>query len=141
MGMKKLRFIDDEVILQILQDLRSIEKKAAIEIYCNGKTALQFIPGAMSPDKQNWLRRKRNTVLHFGMSTMEFHKKIQGDASLISEKYGLDASAYTVVPGAIPLEMEYGGVVGCLAITGLSPEEDHALAERLLQNAIERQYE
>ncbi|MCI6157697.1 MAG: heme-binding protein [Peptoniphilaceae bacterium] len=141
MKKQRLRFIDDELFLNFLQDLRISNPQAAIEVYCQGRISLLFLPQAMSRDKRNWLRRKRNTVLQFGMSTYDFHKKVQGDESLLSSKYGLKAEDFTAVPGAVPLEIESVGIVGCLAITGLSPEEDHELAVHLLNLAIGRQYE
>ncbi len=127
----------EENCLYALESLRELNQGAAMEIFKNGRRALLFIPDKMSPDKENWLERKRNSVLYFGMSTHDLNKKCEGQPSVLETKYGLDKGNYTLTPGSIPLVIHGVGLVGALSITGLLPEEDHDLAVEILRRVME----
>lgn len=125
--------------LNMLKELRERNKKAALEIFKNGRRSLLFIPDHMSLDKENWLIRKRNAVLYFGLSTYDLHKKCDGDESLLETKYGLSLKDVTLVMGSIPLIVEGAGLIGAITVTGLLPEEDHELATELLKRVKDNQ--
>lgn len=132
-----LKGFTEEDGLLALRVLRELNPKAALEIFKNGRRTLLFLTDEMNPDKENWLRRKRNSVLYFGMSTHDLFKKCQGEESLLESKYGLNKADYTLTPGSIPISIEGVGLVGALSVTGLLPEEDHDLAMNLLQHVME----
>ncbi len=130
------RFTEDDGLFA-LKTLRELNPAAALEIYKNGRRMLLFITDKMSPDKENWLERKRNSVLYFGLSTHDLNKKCDGQASVLESKYGLDKGNYTLVAGGIPIVIEGVGMVGALCVTGLLPEEDHDLAVNILHKVKE----
>lgn len=111
-------------------------KDIAIEIFLNGKISFMFIPSSMGLDKVDWLKRKRNSVIYFGMSTLDLNLKLGGNEKLLSEKYALRLSEFTIVAGSIPIVIEDVGIVGALTITGLKPEEDHDFAEKILEEIL-----
>lgn len=127
----------EEDVLRLLSICRRQTNKAAIEIFKNGRTSLRFLPDHLNADKTDWLRRKRNSVLYFGLSTAALNKKLNGEELLLETKYGLRREAYTITPGSVPIRVRGAGLIGALSITGLSPEEDHALAVSLLQKLLE----
>lgn len=125
--LKELNDSDYSIIIHECQ-----MNNVGVELYLNGKTRLQYLPNALAPDKENWLRRKRNTVLRFGMSTLDFYEKNDGNEDVFELKYGLNRSDYTSTPGSIPVFIEKTREVGTLTITGLAPEEDHEFALKLV---------
>lgn len=108
-----------------------------VDIYLNGRTVFRFLPSALGADKEDWLCRKRNTVLYFGMSTQAMYEKCKGNEALLQTKYARELREFTLTPGSLPLVVEGTGLVGALTVTGLLPEEDHALAEKYLRSWIQ----
>lgn len=131
-----LNTFNEEDALTILAYIREMNKKAAVEVYVRGRRALLFIPDALAQDKEDWLRRKRNSVLYFGLSTQALFEKQQGDEGKIESKYGKSIADYTFTPGGIPIVLQDGGMIGALSVTGLLPEEDHALAVSLMERLL-----
>lgn len=132
-----LKTFHEDDALKILGFMREKNKKAALEVYVRGRRSLLFIPDEMAPDKEEWLRRKRNSVLYFGLSTQALFEKQQGDERKIESKYGKSIADYTFTPGSIPITLQNVGMIGALSVTGLLPEEDHALAVWLLEKLLE----
>ena len=92
-------------------------------------------------DKDNWVRRKTNTVLNFGHSSQWFYFKTQGNHDELTVKYGLSLSDYTVSGGAVPIILKACGCIGALAVSGYSgPWDDHNLAIAALMHLKEYQY-
>jgi uncharacterized protein (UPF0303 family) len=98
-----------------------------IDIYAYGKTLYHFNSDLATPDNENWLRRKKNTVLHFHHSSKYFYLKVNGDQDLIQTKYGLSKTDYATIHGGFPLRLKDGGVIGAICVSGLKPEQDHDL--------------
>ena len=87
-----------------------------------------------SQDKDNWVRRKTNTVLNFGHSSQWFYYKTLGNHEELTVKYGLSLKDYTVSGGAVPILIKGIGCIGAVAVSGYSgPWDDHDLAMRALR--------
>lgn len=99
--------------------------KYCISITLFGKEVFRYMSDECIVDNGSWLKRKTNACLYFGMSTLELFDKNQGKESNISEKYGLDNSLYTFVPGSIPIVLENQQVIGAVTVSGMLPMEDH----------------
>lgn len=126
--------------LRLLHLLLETSPQAALEVYHSGRPGVVYIPENLAPDKADWLRRKRNTVLYFGLSTQALFEKQKGEESLLASKYGLELKDYTWTPGGVPIQVKGVGLVGAVTVTGLKPEEDHALALGLLRTLQEEQH-
>ena len=102
-------------------------KQVCVDIFAYGKTLFHFASDKCIPDNDNWLRRKRNTVLYFGHSSKFISYKLNSDASLIASKYGKEIKDFAVIPGGFPIIVEGCGLVGAICVSGMKPEEDHQL--------------
>ncbi len=92
-------------------------------------------------DKDNWVRRKTNTVLNFGHSSQWFYYKTVGNHDELTIKYGLSLSDYTVSGGAVPIMIKACGCIGALAVSGYSGAwDDHDLAVAALRHLKEKQH-
>ncbi len=108
-----------------------------VEIFVFGRTCYQYLPDALGIDKADWLKRKRNSVLYFGMSTAALYEKCKHDESLLVTKYARKLEDYTLTPGSIPLRLKDSGLVGAITVTGLAPEDDH----RFVSEQVKRYFD
>lgn len=106
------------------------------DIYANGRTLFHFSTDHCTADKDNWLRRKWNTVLHFAHSTQFMYTKCKGDENLLASKYGCSLQDMTLTPGAFPILVKKVGCIGAVAVSGLKPEEDHQLILKGLETIL-----
>lgn len=109
---------------------RAAERGApvAIEVYAFGQVLfLSALPGSV-PDNLEWMRRKRNTVLRYGHSSMYVGMMNQQRGEAMAQYAFLSQSDYTDHGGSFPLLNSSGAVLGAVSISGLPSEEDHALA-------------
>jgi uncharacterized protein (UPF0303 family) len=89
------------------------------------------MPGA-TPNNANWVRRKRNTVLHFHRSSYGLGLQLERDKVDFTAKFGLSLSDYALHGGGFPVRVAQIGVVGAVAISGLPQREDHELVVEVL---------
>ncbi len=80
-----------------------------------------------TPDKDMWVRRKKNVVQHFYKSSIYMAEKIKVDGSNLHDKYGLHPKDYAAIGGSFPIIIKHVGVIGTITVSGLTPEEDHQL--------------
>ncbi|OOQ84307.1 DUF967 domain protein [Penicillium brasilianum] len=109
------------------------------------------------PDNENWVRRKRNTVLRFGMSSWAMRMKVlaglsgSASASAVEEaflkKYALASSSggavadeYAIHGGGYPIRVRgVEGVVAVVVVSGLKQEDDHAVVAETIKQVIKEQ--
>lgn len=79
-----------------------------------------------SPINDNWARRKSNTALLFGKSSLEMGCSLR-EAGQSLERHGLPHSDYADHGGAVPVYVAGVGVVAVVTVSGLPQLEDHAM--------------
>ncbi|MDD6467247.1 MAG: heme-binding protein [Erysipelotrichaceae bacterium] len=100
-----------------------------------------YVANQNSLDKDNWVRRKINTVMNFGHSSLWLYYKTNGDSQQLMQKYGLSMEDYTVSGGAVPLFVKGVGLIGAVAVSGYSGIwDDHQLIIDALKNLKEKQH-
>lgn len=106
----------------------AIERRnpVAIEIEIDGDIVYRYLNDGASESNFDWIRKKRNVVKHFQMSSGALAAKLKERNQTFQEVYGEDKS-YAVAAGAFPIRVENVGMIGSVGISGLSSEEDHAL--------------
>lgn len=105
----------------------NLEKPIAFEVYAYGQIFFRHSFGGLSPDKENWIERKRRCAMHFSTSTLSMEEKMTKEGTSIKKKYGLANESYVAVGGSIPLILQDGGVIGAVTVTGLKPDQDHQI--------------
>ncbi len=114
---------------------RKIEKEdlqIAYEVYGLNRILLSYMDPQLSLDKVNWISRKRNSVLSFGISTLALAERNNYNQDKFLEKYGYRNEEVTLTPGAVPIISQDGYMIGVLTVTGLTPQQDHDLATHVL---------
>ncbi|KAK4245729.1 hypothetical protein C7999DRAFT_16098 [Corynascus novoguineensis] len=122
-------------------------------------------PGTV-PDNEVWVRRKRNTVLRWGLSSWAMRMKVvaglRGQAvetesvmapvaaqveaefvkkyALASASGGAVAADYAIHGGGFPVRVRgVAGVVAVVVVSGLKQEDDHAVVAETVRKVIAAQ--
>ena len=111
-------------------------KPVAIGIWLAGQTLLYTGTGTITPNNEDWLRRKRNTVLRFGKSSLLVGSELSKTGSTLEEKQGLPLADYAAHGGGFPLMLRGTGCVGAFVVSGLTQREDHSLVVKVLSEAL-----
>jgi uncharacterized protein (UPF0303 family) len=133
-----LRFekFDEHTAWEVGSRLRSAAKTRgtalAIDITLGGHTVFaSALPGA-SPNNSNWVRRKRNTVLHFHRSSFGLGLQLEKDKTDFTAKFALPLADYAVHGGGFPVRLVGGNMIGAITVSGLPQREDHKIVVEVL---------
>jgi uncharacterized protein (UPF0303 family) len=77
-------------------------------------------------DNAQWIRRKENTVFHFGRSSLEVGVMFGHEGWSLSS-HGLSGQDYTLFGGGVPLRVANAGIVGAMSVSGLDHVKDHEM--------------
>ncbi len=127
---------DEEVAWQIGQQLRSLAVErgfsVVIDVCYFGKSLFYSALPGTSPDKFEWVRRKKNVVARFHRSSYAIALELEQKQSSLLEKYALSDQDYAAYGGACPIIVHNAGVVGSATVSGLPQRADHELVVEVL---------
>ena len=137
---KELQFprFSNEDAMTIGLDLYETAKKNRLPVSIDitrGRQQLfhAVLPGA-NPDNDLWIQRKNNVVRHFEHSSLYIFNELESEGKTIEERYCFDPGEFGAYGGSFPIIIKDTGVIGTIAVSGLSQNEDHML----VINAIRR---
>jgi uncharacterized protein (UPF0303 family) len=110
----------------------------AIDVMLGGYTVFSHAMPGSSPNNANWLRRKRNTVLHFHRSSYGFGLQLEHDKTDLVGKFALAPSDYAVHGGSFPIRVIGTGVVGAITVSGLPQRDDHNIVVEVLADFLQK---
>ncbi|KAH8649342.1 hypothetical protein BX600DRAFT_529985 [Xylariales sp. PMI_506] len=103
----------------------------SIVLASSGQTLFQACVGSTVIDNENWIRRKRNTVLRWGRSSWWWHCAFNGDENKFRDLFNMSveqSSEYAIHGGAIPIRVKgVEGVVAVVGVSGMKQEHDHGI--------------
>mmetsp|Transcript_8043 Transcript_8043/g.7987 ORF Transcript_8043/g.7987 Transcript_8043/m.7987 type:complete len:163 (+) Transcript_8043:47-535(+) len=86
-----------------------------------------------SLDNDQWIARKKRTVLRFGKSSFYIGQKLRIKKLPMEDALFVSPIDYASHGGSVPIRVKgVDGVIGTLTISGLAQEEDHLLAIEVL---------
>lgn len=86
-----------------------------------------------SLDNDQWILRKKRTVLRFGKSSFYIGQKLRIKGQPMEDALFVSPIDYASHGGSVPIRIKgVDGVIGTLTISGLAQEEDHLLAIEVL---------
>jgi uncharacterized protein (UPF0303 family) len=139
-----LRFVqfDEHTAWEIGSRLRAAAEKrgaaVAVDITLGGFSVFSCVLPGASPNNANWVRRKRNTVLHFHRSSYGFGLQLDHEKTDFTAKFGLPLSDYAVHGGSFPIRVNAIGVVGAITVSGLPQREDHEIIISVLADFLKQ---
>lgn len=112
-----------------------------IEIYAFSKTLFHYASDLSTVNNEEWIKKKRNSVLYFAHSTKFLNIKNNNDPTVLQKKYGLQLDQYCITMGGFPIRIKNCGVVGSICVSGMLPEQDHQFIIDLLDWYFHREQE
>ena len=118
-----------ELACDIIDANREFPKQVAMEIYIGNTQMFRYLPGRCGALQEMWLKKKRNTVVALGKSSVmaaaEMAMKEQTPLDVVP---GLpNADDYAAVGGGFPLRTKDGCIFGTVCVSGLPDVQDHAV--------------
>ena len=100
----------------------------AVDIWVNGYQVFRYGFQGTNNFNDLWLRRKVNTVNMLHRSTLRVHlMPWVGEDDICTDGH-LDLKQYSNMGGGFPIYVNGVGVIGAVAVSGLSHMEDHQMA-------------
>ena len=103
--------------LKLAEAAREYSAGVAIEITINGLSVFRYFPEGTTLDNSLWLARKARTVTLTGVSS-------------------LHPNEYAFGGGGFPLILRGVGMIGVIAVSGLTHMEDHMLVTDTLDEVL-----
>lgn len=129
---KDLQFTEftAETALEIGVALAARAKKEnltlSVDIRLNGHELFHYSAPGTSPDNDEWMRYKRNTVNRFHVSSYLYGLNLRKNNRTLAD-IGLSPTEYAPWGGGFPITVKNVGVVGTIAVSGLRDDEDHGV--------------
>lgn len=108
-----------------------------VDIEKNNTLIFTYAHDGTSPNNRYWLTRKKNVVKRFYQSSKAIAEKLEKAQMSFQERYG--EGDYAPAPGACPIIVQGVGVIGVIAVSGLSSQEDHDLIIEGMKYLLEKQ--
>jgi uncharacterized protein (UPF0303 family) len=109
----------------------------AFEIQVAGLVLFAAITEGATPGMQDWIRRKRNTVMRFARSSYAIGLELEFTGMTLESRQGLALSDFAGHGGGFPIRLRGTGLVGSIVVSGLPQREDHALVIEALATMLD----
>jgi uncharacterized protein (UPF0303 family) len=110
----------------------------AIEIALRDRPLFYTTTPGADTSNGNWIRRKRNTVLALGTSTLVVGMKLAKAGQTLEARYGLSPAEHASDGGGFPLRLRSLGVIGAITVSGMPSLDDHQLVTAVLRSFLQR---
>ncbi len=124
--------------MMLIEKGKKAYKPIAINISVNRRCLFHFSFDGALPDNDNWIQRKENIVYRFFKSSYFMELKLENEGKTVEEKYGTSLSELAPFGGSVPIAVDKTGVVGAITVSGLSPEDDHALVVKCVEDFLSK---
>ncbi|MFF2853565.1 heme-degrading domain-containing protein [Peribacillus sp. NPDC058002] len=121
---------------RLMDNARKANKSIVIDITRNSLQLFHFAMSGTSLDNDGWIKRKNNVVNRFGHSSYYMGIYYKSLSTTIKEKSFLSPEEYSSFGGSFPIIIKNVGMVGTIAVSGMTQEEDHNLIITVLQQLI-----
>jgi uncharacterized protein (UPF0303 family) len=125
-----------EVGMRLYENARKAGKAITINIIRSGQQLFHLAMEGTSVDNEHWIRRKVNVVNRFGHSSYYISTMIRESGKSFEDIFEVSIADYAPHGGAFPIIIKDVGVVGTVTVSGLTQEEDHAMAVEALRSFL-----
>lgn len=123
----------------IKQGAENISASVSIEVYAFEQVVFSYAMPGTSKDQQDWIRRKRNSVMRFGHSSYyQGQYNVSKNRDFEAIPY-LDPKKYCAHGGSFPIRIKNSGIIGAVTVSGLPQETDHQLAVDAMREIVSQQ--
>lgn len=121
--------------LKLAEAAREYSAGVAIEIIINGLSVFRYFPEGTTLDNSLWLARKARTVTLTGVSSLHALANLETAGETPADRK-LDPNEYAFGGGGFPLILRGVGMIGVIAVSGLTHMEDHMLVTDTLDEVL-----
>lgn len=114
------------LICEIASD--ELNKGIAVQIENDEHPLFTHFMKGTSKDNVYWINAKKNVVKHFGHSSLYVGEMYRDMGTTFKDGANLPLTDYQGEGGSFPLILSGKGRIGTITVSGLTGEEDHALA-------------
>ena len=122
--------------LRLVAVAGALGRPVAVDIHANGALLFHHAMDGCTPDHAFWLARKRRVVQRYARSSLYMGRCYRRRGTSFEAHTGLDPHEYGAKGGGFPLRVKACGQIGCITVSGLSEEEDHALVAGVLGDML-----
>ncbi|QHN03452.1 heme-degrading domain-containing protein [Granulicella sp. WH15] len=106
------------------------------EIQVAGRMLFAVAMNGAAQGQEDWIRRKRNTVMRFGRSSYHVGRQLVLDGTTLEERQGLKLADYAAHGGGFPVVLRGTGLVGTVVASGLPQRDDHEMVVAVLAEVL-----
>lgn len=128
---QKLRFAHfthkDALDLGLYMINRAKELETCVSVAvrsAEGAVLFQHLPDGTEKNNENWMRRKANTVLLMGCSSLRARYNLERAKETL-EDHGLSSADYALCGGGFPVRLLDGTLAGAVTVSNLFHISDH----------------
>ncbi len=130
------RFTNDDALdlgNAVLEEARRRSAGVVVDVTRGGQQLFHAALEGTTPDNDEWVRRKVNTVLRFGCSSLAMSVRCRQEGRTIAELREVALHDYAAAGGGFPIHVTGVGIVGTVTVSGLPQVEDHRLVVDVLR--------
>jgi uncharacterized protein (UPF0303 family) len=136
-------FFSNEVALQLgLQIIKiakeEIKKGIAVHIEIDEHPLFTHYMEGTSANNLYWVNAKKNVVKKFGNSSLYIGELYKDQGTTFHKATELTDKEYQAEGGSFPLIVRGQGRIGSVTVSGLTGEEDHALATEGIKRILSK---
>lgn len=120
----------------LVEEARRRSLAVAIDINRGGQQLFHAALEGTAPDNDEWIRRKVNTVLRFGCSSLYLSVRCRQEGKTLGELREVDVANYAAAGGSFPIHVTGVGIVGAVTVSGLPQVDDHRLVVDVLRGFL-----
>lgn len=114
------------LIIKIAKE--EVKKGIAVHIEVDEYPLFTHYMEGTSADNLYWVNAKKNVVKKYGNSSLYVGEMYKEQGTTFHKATGLSDKEYQAEGGSFPLIVQGQGRIGSITVSGLTGEEDHALA-------------
>lgn len=127
-----------EIGMKLYNKAQKEGKVIAFNISLNHRNLFHISMDGCAVDNDNWLIRKDNTVYRFFQSSYRVATFMEMLGLDFYEFYGVNKD-YVPAGGGFPITIANVGVVGCISLGGMMPQEDHQFIVDVLKEYLSKE--
>ncbi|MCQ4087384.1 heme-degrading domain-containing protein [Saccharibacillus sp. JS10] len=139
----RFRTFDAETALSLglvlIEEARQTHKKVTVDITRNGHRLFLHAMEGTSPENEDWIRRKNNTVARFNQSSWHTALQLRSENKSLVSDFDLSENEFVLAGGAFPLHVSGEGLIGTITVSGLPDQEDHDLVTAGIRRFLNEQ--
>jgi uncharacterized protein (UPF0303 family) len=136
-----LPYFNHDIAWQLGNSLKLAAEKLSvavtIEVYAFEQVLFSYAMPGTTKENQNWVRRKRQSVMRFGHSSLYLAQYNATKQREFESQLHIDANEYCAHGGAFPIRIKGSGLIGVLTISGIAQEDDHNLVVEVISKELD----